>query len=134
MDVKGFDKEKIIRYWIDSAEEDYGTMLTLYENNKNSWALFVGHLVIEKLLKGLYVKVNEDYPPLIHNLLRLAELCGLELNQEEKLFYATVTTFNINARYDDYKTNFRKKCTPEYTKQWVNEIKDKKEWIQKQIT
>ena len=31
----------------------------MYKNKKNTWTLFLGHLVIEKLLKGLYAKKNE---------------------------------------------------------------------------
>ncbi len=51
-----FDKERIINYWIESAEKDFKTMMDLYTTNNNSWSLFMGHLVIEKLLKALYVK------------------------------------------------------------------------------
>ncbi len=65
--------------------------------------------MIEKLLKALYVKINSDYPPLIHNLLRLAEKCNLDLSDNQRLFFVTVTAFNINARYDDYKMSFQKK-------------------------
>jgi hypothetical protein len=63
----------------------------------------------------------------------LAEKCKIELNEEDKLFFTTVTAFNINARYDDYKMSFYKKCTPEYTKYWMERIKDKKKWIKRQI-
>lgn len=61
-------------------------------------------------------------------------MCKLELNEEQQLFMVTVTAFNINARYDDYKMNFQKKCTPEFTKQWIEKITFKREWIKKQIT
>jgi len=50
------DKERIINYWIESAENDFKTMNDLYQTKNNSWALFMGHLVIEKLLKALFVK------------------------------------------------------------------------------
>ncbi|MFW5721641.1 MAG: hypothetical protein ACOCWW_04590 [Bacteroidota bacterium] len=30
-----------------------------------SWSLFIGHLMIEKLLKALYVNTKSDYPPSI---------------------------------------------------------------------
>lgn len=64
--------------------------------------------MIEKLLKAYYVKVNEDFPPFIHNLLRLAERSQIRLDEESKMFFVTVTAFNINSRYDDYKRVFRK--------------------------
>lgn len=61
-----FNTDKIVQFWIDSSNEDFITMLTLYENKRYSWSMFLGHLMIEKLLKALYVKVNNDFPPLIY--------------------------------------------------------------------
>ena len=89
-----FNKETLIKYWVVSSDEDYETMISLFDNNRFSWSMFVGHLMIEKLLKSLYVKTNSDFPPFIHNLLRLAEKCNLELNENQRLFFATVTAFN----------------------------------------
>ena len=108
-------------------------MIAMFESRRFNWALFVGHLMIEKLLKALYVKTNHDYPPLIHNLLRLAEKCNLDLSDNQKLFFVTVTAFNINARYDDYKKSFYQKCTAEYTATWIENLKTNRQWIKKSI-
>lgn len=95
--------------------------------------MFVGHLMIEKLLKALYVKTNNDYPPFIHNLLRLAEKCNLDLTEEQSFFFATVTAFNINTRYDDYKMSFQKTCTPEFSAIWMTKLKNQRLWIKELI-
>ena len=108
-----FGKDRLIKYWIDSSDDDYDTMVAMYKSQKYTWTLFIGHLMIEKLLKALHVKANNDYPPFIHNLVRLAEKCGLDLTEEQKLFLVTITAFNINARYDDYQLSFKQKCTPD---------------------
>ncbi len=55
MEVNSVD---LMNYWIESADSDYDTMKVLFENKKNTWCLFLEHLVIEKILKGLYVKNN----------------------------------------------------------------------------
>lgn len=128
-----FNKTKLTGYYLESSNDDFDTMLSLFENKRYNWALFVGHLSIEKLLKALYVNINNDFPPFIHNLLRLSEMCNLELSEEQKLFMVTVTTFNINTRYDDYKMSFQKRCTPDFTKEWVEKIKLNREWIKKLI-
>jgi HEPN domain-containing protein len=133
MEEQGFNKEKLIQYWVEGSDDDYETMEAMYRSKRYSWTLFIGHLMIEKLLKAYYVKVNEDFPPLIHNLLRLAEKCQIELSEENKLFFVTVTAFNINARYDDYKMSFKNKCTAEFTNTWVGEIKAKRLWIKELI-
>ncbi|MEX2592605.1 MAG: HEPN domain-containing protein [Anditalea sp.] len=133
MDKEGFNKEKLIQYWIEGSDDDYETMDAMYRFKRYSWTLFVGHLMIEKLLKAYYVKINEAFPPFIHNLLRLAEKSQIELNEENKIFFITVTAFNINARYDDYKMSFHKRCTPEYTAQWIKKLNEKRLWIKELI-
>jgi HEPN domain-containing protein len=129
MENAEIDTSKIIQFWIESSDEDYETMVTLYENKRLSWSMFLGHLLIEKLLKALYVKSTNDYPPHIHNLLRLAEICNLTLDKDQQLFFATVTAFNINARYDDYKMSFQKTCTPDFCAIWIEKIKTQRLWI-----
>lgn len=129
MDNKGFDKDKLIKYWIDDSEDDYDTMIVLYQSKRYYWALFAGHLMLEKLLKAYFVKSKSDYPPLIHNLLRLAEKSEVELNDKRKEELITVTAFNINARYDDYKKSFKLKCTPEYTAEWIEKMEELRKWI-----
>ena len=131
MDDLSFDKEKILQSWIELSDEDFDTMIVMYDNRRFNWSLFLGHLVIEKLLKALYVKIHSKHPPYTHNLLKLIELNELKISNDDKVFYVTVSTFNLNARYDDYKKSFNLQCTPEYTLQWINEIKTKRTWIRK---
>jgi HEPN domain-containing protein len=128
-----FDKIKLVEYWLESANDDYETMIAMFDSKKYNWSLFVGHLMIEKYLKAYYVSKNEDFPPFTHNLLQLALTSKLILSEDQKKFLSTVTAFNINARYDDYKMSFHQKCTPEYTSYWIEHIKDFKTWIMKLI-
>lgn len=72
MENEKIDKDKLINYWITSSDDDYETMSVMFKAGRYNWSLFVGHLMIEKLLKAYYVYINDKFPPLIHNLLRLA--------------------------------------------------------------
>jgi HEPN domain-containing protein len=125
-------KEELMTYWLESSDRDFRTMNHLFEKKDYNWSLFIGHLVVEKLLKAYYVKNNEDHPPLSHNLVRLAEKAELELEEKQKDMLVTVTTFNIRARYDDYKAEFYKTCTKKFTETWINKIKGFRKWIKKQ--
>jgi HEPN domain-containing protein len=44
-------KDEIINYWISSSNKDFRVMGSLYKNGHYAWALFLGHLVLEKFLK-----------------------------------------------------------------------------------
>ena len=123
------DSEYIISYWTTMSENDFDTMIDLQRMKRNNWALFIGHLCIEKLLKACFVKIKKTNPPLVHDLLKIALKAEIVLNEEQKLILDTITTFNINARYDDYKMAFYKKCTNEYTDNWIEKIKTLRLWI-----
>ena len=123
-----------MEYWFKSADEDYDTMLYMKAGKKNTWCLFMGHLVIEKLLKGLYAKNNPDDPiaPKIHNLILLSQKANLEVPTEIREKIQTINTFNISARYDDYKRNFDEKCTDDYTSEQVKNIEEVRKWLKEQ--
>jgi len=123
-------KEEHIRYWLDSAAHDFETAEALFESRKYDWCLFIGHLVLEKTLKALYVKDTENQtPPRIHNLVKIAEKTKLQLNEEQRIFLDEVNDFNIEIRYPDFKLTFQIKCTEEYTKTRFLKIKKYYIWL-----
>ena len=128
-----FDNERMINHWIESAEHDFKTMVDLHQTQNNNWALFMGHLVIEKLLKALYIKSKDEFPPMIHDLRRLCEKADVELDGTQQILLDSISRFNINARYDDYKQSFYQLCTDSFTAEWIDKIKDCRLWIKKML-
>ena len=108
-------------------------MLILYHSKSYGWALFMGHISTEKLLKALYVKRFKVHAPFTHNLYRLGELIGLEMTDEYSDLLDEISSFNLNARYDDYNKEFYKLCTPDYTKKWIEKIKKVQTWIKEML-
>lgn len=97
-----------IEYWIESSETDYKAMNNSYASRDYVWSLFTGHLVIEKLLKAIYSKEVKKIAPRINNLLKLAFDSKMILTEEIEDVLDEITTFNINARYPDYKKKSQK--------------------------
>ena len=119
------DIQEHIKYWVHSAEHDLETAETLYAAGKYDWCLFITHIVIEKILKAAYVlSHNNDIPPKIHNLVRLAELSAITFSEEELLLLDQINDFNIETRYPDYKFSFYKTCTKEYATEYFNKSKE----------
>lgn len=127
------DVDKIVKHWIDTSEEDYQTMLSLFDSKSFGWSLFLGLISIEKLLKACYVRKHNKHAAFTHNLYRLAELNELELTDEYADWLDKITSFNLNARYDDYKREFYSLCTVEFTKEWIEKIKIIRSWIKKML-
>jgi len=84
--------------------------------------LFFGHIVLEKVLKGLVAKNTSKEAPYIHDLVRLQELAKMQLDKDDLKFLKEVNNFNIRVRYPDYKLRFYKICTKEFTEIRFNRI------------
>ena len=127
------EKEDIVKYWIESSDSDFQVMESLFENEHYVWSLFLGHLVVEKLLKAYHVRnVDADYPR-IHNLLEIAHKASLELSDEQKLVMSELSTFNLRARYPDYKNRFQRKATREFAESHISKVKDFRQWLLEKI-
>ncbi|MBW1679136.1 MAG: HEPN domain-containing protein [Deltaproteobacteria bacterium] len=126
-------KDEIMDYWINSSEIDFLAMETLLNNGHYVWSLFIGHLVIEKLLKAYYVKNVDTDMPYLHDLTKIAEKGNLVLSEKQKDFLDEVTTFNIKSRYPDYKERFYKKATKEFTENYIFKIKEFRKWLIEKI-
>ena len=127
------NREDILHYWIECSDNDFKAMIHLFEKGDYSWSLFIGHLVLEKLLKAWYVQKVDITPPFIHDLVRLAEKAGILLTEEQKDILDTISTFNLQTRYDDYKMSFQRKCSRAFTEKWIDEIKEFREWIKNKL-
>jgi HEPN domain-containing protein len=126
-------KEELIAYWVNSSDRDFKTMRNLFRKKDYNWALFVRHLVIEKLIKAYYVKNIGIKHPYGHDLLRLAVDSKLEPTDEQKDALDMISTFNLRARYDDYKLEFYKLCTKKFTMEWVKKIEEIRQWIKEKL-
>jgi len=126
-------KEEKIKFWSDSAERDYKAMENLFASKDYSWSLFIGHLVVEKLLKALYIKKFDIEPPYIHNLLIISDKLDFILSEEQKDDFSVINSFNLKARYSDYKEKFSSICTRDFTNEWIIKIREIVKWIKEKF-
>lgn len=129
----GPDLDKLINFWASEANEVLKVAGHLVEKEDFSYALFFGHLALEKMLKALCVRELRDHAPPIHNLVRLAKIAGIELDEQAETDLVTITAFNIESRYPDFKSSFRKKCTQEFTTTQMEIIKRYFKWLKSQL-
>jgi HEPN domain-containing protein len=123
------DWNMVQMFWIEESDEAIKVANDLFEKGDYSYALFFGHLAMEKLLKAVYIKKQKSHAPPIHNLERLAELGGVDVQYRDNDLLIRVTAYNIEARYPDIRREFRKKCTSEFTQKELDSIKDAIVWL-----
>lgn len=123
------DINKIKDFWIEEAEEALQVAKHLFEKKDFSYALFFGHLAIEKLLKAIYVMKRGEQAPYIHNLTLLGEQSGIVLTDLQKDSLIKITAFNLESRYPDEKRSFRKRCTEDFTQNELKQIQEIFLWL-----
>lgn len=126
-------EQEVVKYWLTASKEDFDSAGILFQNKKYHHALFFCHLSIEKMLKAIIVKSTGAAPPLIHDLVRLAERAELDLSELQRNDLAEITTFNIDARYDDYGHSFRKKARRQFSLKYLKKTEDMLQWLNKHV-
>ncbi len=125
--------KKVGDYWKKSAYYDFDTAKFLFKGKRYPECLFFCHLMIEKNLKALVVKKTKTHAPYIHQLVDLAKVAKIDLNEEQIDHLTEITGFNIAARYDAYKFNFYKRCNRFYTEKYFKISKELYLWLKKQL-
>ncbi len=87
-------------------------------------------MVVEKLLKAHWVNEHEEnFPPRVHNLNALYDQLNIELPPTLKDELPVITSWNIEARYQDYKDQFFKMCTSEYINKKLFIVEELITWL-----
>jgi HEPN domain-containing protein len=128
-----FDVEKTISYWLEGAEYDMSVAEAMLEKEKYPYALFMGHLTIEKLLKALVVKETKEHAPYTHSLLLLANKLTTKIPEAIEKKFIHFMEFHLEARYPEERRKFYKKCTRSFTEQNLNEIRMVFKWLKEKL-
>ncbi|MFH1050595.1 MAG: HEPN domain-containing protein [bacterium] len=128
------DIREHIEYWINGANDDIEVAKSLFNSGYYLWSLFIGHLVLEKILKALFVANTKSIEvPRSHNLLYIAELSGLELDLVRKDLYFKINDFNIEARYPDKKSKLYSIVDKEFANNYLEKIEENVQWIKSML-
>lgn len=128
-----FDSLKIVKYWKEHADYDIETAKSMFDAKRYPYALFMCHLSIEKLLKALYVKQYGEHAPYVHNLVELAKKLSFNFEDDHKKLLADLSSFNLEARYPEWKSVFYKTATKSYTKKYLENTIEFYLWLKKYL-
>jgi len=124
------DSKDIAHFWFKQSKEDLKTAQSLLKNKRYAPCLFFLHLGIEKRLKAMVVAATDAPAPYTHDLVTLARVANVLLSTDQEDYLREVNTFNIRARYDDYKYNFYKRATAAFTRTHLHQAQAFLLWLQ----
>ena len=128
-----FDIDRTVKYWLSGARYDIKTAVTLLIGKRYPYALFFGHLALEKVLKALVVKETNKHAPHTHSLPLLASKLSREIPENVKKQLAAFMEFYIEGRYPEERNKFYRKCTKNFTQQKLDEIREVFKWLARQL-
>lgn len=123
------DVAKTVAYWTESAAYDLETGRTLLAGARYPYALFFGHLALEKLLKARVVRLTGQHAPLTHSLPLLASKSGIVFPEEIIDRLAEFMEFHIESRYPDASLEFYRKCTETFSRAKFGLIEETCRWL-----
>lgn len=128
-----FDVGKTVTYWLEGAEYDLSVADAMFQTGKYPYALFMGHLALEKLLKALVVKTTREHAPYTHSLPLLARKLTPGVPEEIEKKLVRFMEFYFEARYPEKQNKFYNKCTQGFTEQGLDEIKEVFTWLKERL-
>lgn len=93
----------------------------------------MGHLAIEKALKGFYQKNLNETPPKVHNLVFLIEKIGLKIPEDLYDMIFNLNRVSIPTRYPDDLKRMQKDYNKSRTAEMLNKSKRILKWLKGQL-
>ncbi len=120
-----------IRYWTELSDYDLDTADAMLRTGRLLYVGYMCHQTIEKIFKAYWCSRKEEPAPYSHNLINLAQSCGLAqlLSSEQKIFIGEMMPLNIEARYPSYKQAIEESLTHQKCKEIFGKTKELQLWV-----
>lgn len=114
---------KLPAEWLKQAEYDMDTAVSMFKTSRFIYAVFMCHLAIEKVIKGIYSEELKKDPPKTHDLVYLSELTNLDLAEDLAKFLDSLNGLSIPTRYPDELDKIICQYSSKRTEEIINKTK-----------
>jgi HEPN domain-containing protein len=125
---------RVVKNWEATSNYDLRTAEAMYKAGRYLYVVFMCHLAIEKMLKGILAQKHpEETPPKIHNLIHLAQEAGLALPDPLRDFFQRIDNVSVATRYPEDLRLLSKEFNQETAKRMLRETKRLIKWLKQQL-
>jgi len=121
--------ELIPKQWADQAHYDLDTARAMLASERYLYVLFCCQQAVEKMLKAVIAERSGQCPPRLHNLLRLTEYAGLELDQGQMTIMEDLSRYYIQSRYPEEIPAISRGLDRKTGQQALNQTEDMVRWL-----
>lgn len=124
-----------VGYWTELSDYDYDTAEAMFRTGRWLYVGYMCHQCVEKIFKAYWSRKKVEPAPYSHNLINLAQSCGLAqlLNDEQRAFVSEVMPLNIEARYPSYKQAVGNSLSETRCVELMRKTKDLQEWVKTRL-
>lgn len=120
-------------YWVKIARYDLKTAEAMLKTGRYMYVLFMCQQTLEKLLKGLYVIRKKQFPPRIHNLLRLGELTNLKWDETIGPVIEELNRYYLESRYPYEVSQLGRQVDRRKALEMLNQTRRLWRWIRREF-
>ena len=128
---------KSVEEWFNQSEYDFSTADCMYRAGRYIYAVFMIHLSLEKLLKGLYVLYLNENPPRTHNLVLLQERIqnkyDMKLSGKQNELIEFLNEKSVPSRYPDVLAKVLEEYKEEETGKLLEDVRGLMQCLKNQL-
>lgn len=125
--------EQRTQEWLTQSDYDMDTAHYMHNGGRHIYAVFMCHLSIEKLLKGLYYERKRIIPPKSHNLIYLLNNIGIKPPAQLGKFIVKLNEASIPTRYPENLKRLHEIYCETVVQDILTKGKELASWIKQQL-
>jgi len=118
--------------WYFQSDYDLETAEDMIKSGRNVYCIFMCHLSLEKVLKGLLIKKMGEFPSKTHSLIYFVDKLNLDMTELDYQFVFMLNKISVPTRYPDNLRNLFKAYSNERTADILKQTKKIQSWIKQQ--
>ena len=124
-----------VKYWSDLSDYDLDTADAMFRTGRWLYVGYMCHQTLEKIFKAYWCSKKEEPAPYSHNLINVAQSCGLGqlLSDGQKVFISEIMPMNIEARYPSYKESLSSVLSEAKCKEILDKTKEMQQWVKTKL-
>lgn len=118
--------------WYFQSDYDLETAFDMFKSGRYVYCIFMCHLSLEKVLKGLLVKTKREFPSKSHSLIYFVEKLELKMEDSYYEFLFTLNKISVPTRYPEDLRKLVAAYSIDRTENILNRTKEIQLWIKQQ--
>ena len=122
-----------VKYWVDLSKYDIDTAKAMMTSGRYLYVLFTCQQAVEKMLKALVVQNTKNFPPKIHDLVKLLSIADIEANNRKKEFLFKLNFYYLETRYPHEISEISKQIKKKTAMDFLDQTKKILKWLKSEI-